>query len=124
MLKVLEEVPAARLIAYYVPAETWQKYGLEHPGGPNCRGQVDIIPHEIPAARLIEVAERIPVELVEELCWLGNADEIAERVAPYAEIGASHLMLGDVTGTTYAPADTARVLGEQLPRLKTLLAAL
>jgi phthiodiolone/phenolphthiodiolone dimycocerosates ketoreductase len=123
-LKVLEQVPAARLIAYYLPAATWQAYGLEHPGGPNCRGQLDIIPHEIPAERLIEVADRIPVELVEELCWLGNADELAARVAPYVEVGASHLMLGDVTGTTYAPTETARVLGEQLPRLKKLLAAL
>jgi phthiodiolone/phenolphthiodiolone dimycocerosates ketoreductase len=33
-------------------------------------------------------------------------------------------MLGDVTGTTYAPADAQRVLGEQLPRLKRLVVEL
>jgi phthiodiolone/phenolphthiodiolone dimycocerosates ketoreductase len=30
-------------------------------------------------------------------------------------------MLGDVTGTTYAPEEAARVIGEQLPRLRALL---
>ena len=38
--------------------------------------------------------------------------------------GATHLMLGDVTGTTYAPEDSMRVLGTQLPRLKSLLEAI
>ena len=107
VLKVLEQVPVARLIAYYLPAATWAAHGLEHPGGPECRGQVDVIPHAIPAERLIDIAERIPTELVEELVWMGNAEEIAERIAPYAEAGTTHLMLGDVTGLTYTPAETA-----------------
>ena len=119
--RTLERLPAARLIAYYLSAATWRVYGLEHPGGPDCRGQADIIPHTIEAKRLVEVADKIPVELVEELAWLGNADEIAERIAPYAEAGASHLLLGDVTGTTYAPQEAARVIGEQLPRLRARL---
>ena len=122
VLQTLDQVPVARLIAYYLPAAIWRKYGLDHPGGPDCRGQSDIIPHAVDAEQLIEIANKIPVELVEELAWLGNAEEIAERIAPYAEAGATHLMLGDVTGTTYAPEESARVLGEQLPRLKALLA--
>jgi phthiodiolone/phenolphthiodiolone dimycocerosates ketoreductase len=121
VLQTLERLPVARLIAYYLPAATWREYGLEHPGGPDCRGQADIIPHTIEAERLVEIAGKIPVELVEELAWLGNADEIAERIAPYAESGATHLLLGDVTGTTYAPEQAARVIGEQLPRLRALL---
>jgi phthiodiolone/phenolphthiodiolone dimycocerosates ketoreductase len=121
VIQTLERLPVARLIAYYLPATTWREYGLEHPGGPDCRGQADVIPHTIDADRLIEIADKIPVELVEELAWLGSANEIAERIAPYADAGATHLMLGDVTGTTYAPAEAARVIGEQLPRLKTLL---
>lgn len=121
VLETLERLPVARLIAYYLPAETWRQYGLDHPGGPGCRGQADIIPHALDPESLVEMANRIPVELVEELAWLGNAEEVAERIAPYAEVGATHLMLGDVTGITYAPADSSRVLGEQLPRLKALL---
>jgi phthiodiolone/phenolphthiodiolone dimycocerosates ketoreductase len=121
VIQTLDRLPVARLIAYYLPAGTWRAYGLEHPGGPDCRGQADIIPHTIEAERLIEIADKVPVELVEELAWLGNAEEIAERITPYAEAGATHLMLGDVSGITYAPEEAARVIGEQLPRLKALL---
>jgi len=124
VLGVLEDVPIVKLIAYYLPASIWHRYGLEHPGGPDCRGQVDLIPHALDPADLRETAKRIPVELVEELAWFGNAAEIAARLRPYAEAGARHVVLGDVTGTTYAPAETARVLSEQLPTLRELLHAL
>jgi phthiodiolone/phenolphthiodiolone dimycocerosates ketoreductase len=121
---MLEELPIVKLIAYYLPDELWQRHGLVHPAGEGCRGQIDLIPHELDPDALRAIAPRIPIELVEELAWLGNAEEIAARIEPYAQAGATHLMLGDVTGTTYAPADAQRVLGEQLPRLKRLVAAL
>jgi phthiodiolone/phenolphthiodiolone dimycocerosates ketoreductase len=82
---------------------------------------VDLIPHELDPDELRAVARRIPIELVEELAWLGDADEIADRIKPFAAAGATHLMLGDVTGTTYAPEDSMHVLGAQLPRLKARL---
>jgi phthiodiolone/phenolphthiodiolone dimycocerosates ketoreductase len=119
----LEEIPIVKLMAYYVPDEIWQRYGLEHPGGPGCRGQIDLIPHELDPAELRAIAPRIPLELVEELAWIGSAEEIAERMRPFAEAGASHVVLGDITGTIYAPEDSARVLGSQMPRLKELLGA-
>jgi phthiodiolone/phenolphthiodiolone dimycocerosates ketoreductase len=85
---------------------------------------VDLIPHQLDPDELRTVAPQIPIELVEELAWLGNAEEIADRIKPFAVAGATHLMLGDVTGTTYAPEDSMRVLGTQLPRLKSLLEAI
>jgi phthiodiolone/phenolphthiodiolone dimycocerosates ketoreductase len=85
---------------------------------------VDLIPHELDPDELRALAPKIPIELVEELAWLGNAEEIADRIAPFAEAGATHLMLGDVTGTTYAPQDSMRVLGSELPKLKKRLEAL
>lgn len=124
VLGVLEDVPIVKLIAYYLPASIWARYGLEHPGGPQSRGQVDLIPHELDPATLRETAKRIPVELVEELAWFGNATEIAARLSSYAEAGARHVVLGDVTGTTYAPEETGRVLGTQLPHLMQLVPAL
>jgi phthiodiolone/phenolphthiodiolone dimycocerosates ketoreductase len=111
-------------MACFLPDEIWQRYGLTHPQGPGCRGQVDLIPHELDPDELRALAPRIPIELVEELAWLGSAVEIAERIRPFAEAGATHLMLGDVTGTTYAPDDAMRVLGTELPLLKKLLEAM
>lgn len=120
----LEKVPIVKLMAYYVPDAIWQRYGLDHPGGPGCRGQIDLIPHELDPDELRAIAPRIPLELLEELAWIGSAEEIAERLEPFAEAGASHVVLGDLTGTTYAPEDAARVMGTELPRLKTLVEAI
>jgi hypothetical protein len=36
-------------------------------------------------------------------------------------LDVNHLMLGDVSGTTCAAEEAARVIGEQLPRPKALL---
>jgi phthiodiolone/phenolphthiodiolone dimycocerosates ketoreductase len=119
----LEQIPIVKLMAYYVPDEIWQRYGLTHPGGRGCRGQIDLIPHELDPNELRELAPRIPLELLEELAWIGSAEEIAERLRPFAEAGASHIVLGDLTGTTYTPEDSAQVLGAQLPRLKRLIEA-
>jgi phthiodiolone/phenolphthiodiolone dimycocerosates ketoreductase len=124
VIETLEALPIVKLIAYYLPDTIWQKYGVAHPGGPGCRGQIDIIPHDLDPDALREIANRIPIELVEELAWLGNADEIAAKIEPFAAAGATHLMLGDVTGTTYAPADAQAVLSLQLPKLKRMLADL
>ena len=120
----LDQIPIVKLMAYYVPDRIWRKYGLEHPGGPGCRGQIDLIPHELDPDELRELAPRIPLELLEELAWIGSAEEIAERLRPFAEAGASHIVLGDLTGTTYTPDHTAGILGSQLPRLKQLVEAL
>lgn len=120
----LEELPIVKLIAYFLPDEIWQRYGLEHPAGAGCRGQIDLIAHALDPDDLRAIAPKIPIELVEELAWLGSAEEIAGRIEPFAQAGASHVLLGDVTGTTYAPEESARVLGTQLPQLKQLLQAI
>jgi len=121
---LLEDLPIVKLIAYYLPDEVWQRYGLTHPAGRGCRGKVDLVPHELDPDELRAMAPKIPIELVEELAWLGSAEEIAERIVPFAEAGTTHLMLGDVTGTTYAPEDSMRVLGSELPKLKKRLEAM
>lgn len=121
---LLDEVPVVKLIACYLPDEVWRRYGLTHPAGPGSRGQVDLIPHDLDPDELRALAPKIPIELVEELVWLGSAEEIAERIAPFAAAGATHLMLGDLTGTTYAPEEAMGVLGSQLPELKKRLEAL
>ena len=86
---ILEEVPIVKLMAYYLPDEIWQRHGLEHPAGPGCRGQIDLIPHELDPAELRAIAPRIPIELLEELAWIGSAEEIADRLRPFA--GGRHL---------------------------------
>ena len=42
---------------------------------------------------------KIPFELVEEFLFIGNANEVAERVSGYAHNGLEHVILGNATGT-------------------------
>ncbi|MFV1365335.1 hypothetical protein AAHH97_18110 [Mycolicibacterium elephantis] len=54
--------------------------------------------HDLDPDELRELAPRIPVELVEELMFIGNATEIAERVSGYAANGLEHTIAASVTG--------------------------
>ena len=117
---LLEELPAFKLICIFGDAALWARYGLEHPAGPECRGHLDVIPHALDPGELRKLAPSIPMEMVDEFVLMGTAEEVAARIRPFAEAGAQHLLLADVTGMTYAPEDAARHLAE-LAKLKALV---
>jgi phthiodiolone/phenolphthiodiolone dimycocerosates ketoreductase len=118
--QLLDEIPVIKLLCMFLPDAVWQKHGLTHPCGPGTRGHLDVVYHVFDPDELRALAPRIPIELVEEFLMIGNAEEIAARLKPYTEIGLEHVVLGDVTGTTYAPQDAVTALGE-LAKLKALL---
>ena len=124
VIEVLEKTPTGKLMLIFQPAALWQRYGLEHPAGPDCRGMVDVIPHLLDPVLLREAARRIPIEMCEESILMGNADEIAPRVRPYAEAGVGHLILSDVTGFTYSAEETQRLMERELVKLVQCLAAM
>ena len=119
-----EAQPLAKLIAMFGPASLWKRHGLEHPSGPECRGHPDTIPHIVDPDHLRDIAKKIPFEMMEEYLLVGNADDIAARLRPYAEAGMEHVILGDFTGLTYAPAEAGRLLTTEMARLKQLLAGM
>jgi len=97
--ELMEADPLGKLLALMCSAETWAEHGLEHPSGTECRGLVDLVFHELDPEQLRELAPAIPFELVEEFMFMGNAEEITARVAPYVDNGLQHVVLGDGTGT-------------------------
>ena len=97
--ELMERDPLGKLGALMVSAETWTEYGMEHPAGPECRGLVDLIYHDLDPDELRELAPTIPFELVEEFLFMGNATELAESVSGYADNGLEHIILGNATGT-------------------------
>jgi phthiodiolone/phenolphthiodiolone dimycocerosates ketoreductase len=119
-----EAQPLARLVTLFGPASMWRRHGLEHPSGPECRGHPDTIPHAVEPQKLRELARRIPFAMMEDYLLLGNADEIAARLRPYAEAGLEHVVLGDFTGLTFAPEEAGRLLTTQMARLRQLLSAM
>lgn len=97
--ELMEADPLGKLAALMCSAETWTEYSLKHPSGPECRGLVDLIYHDLDPEELREIAPTIPFELVEEFMFMGNATEITERVSGYADHGLEHVILGNGTGT-------------------------
>ena len=96
---LMERDPLGKLTALFCSAEIWSQYGMQHPGGDKCRGLVDLIQHDMDPDELRELAPTIPFELVEEFFFMGNANEIADRVSGYAGNGLEHVILGNATGT-------------------------
>lgn len=120
---LMEKEPLGKLVALMVSAEIWAKYGLTHPSGGDCRGLVDVVYHELDPEQLRALAPTIPVELVEEFFFIGNAAEIAKRVGGFADNGLEHAILGNVTGT-FGGLDEINANAGQLSALVSELANL
>lgn len=96
--ELMEKEPLAKLSALMCSAEVWAEHGLEHPSGPDSRGLVDLVIHEMDPAMLRDLAPKIPFELVEEFIFIGNDEQVQERVASYSEVGLELAVLADTTG--------------------------
>jgi phthiodiolone/phenolphthiodiolone dimycocerosates ketoreductase len=120
---LMERAPLAKLCALMNSAQTWTRYGLEHPTGADCRGLVDLIYHDLDAEELRELAPKIPFELVEEFMFVGNAAEITDRVCGFAAHGLEHVIVGNATGIV-GGLDEIEANAEQLTSLVASLRAL
>jgi phthiodiolone/phenolphthiodiolone dimycocerosates ketoreductase len=96
--ELLERDPLAKLWALFCPADLWEEHGYEHPFGAQCRGLIDLILHDQDPEQLRDLAPTIPLEMVEKFVFMGSADEILERIRPYADHGLEHVVLNNATG--------------------------
>lgn len=109
VIEQLDRFPGLKSIMLLTPAALWEAFGLEHPAGPQSRGLVDLVPHELDADMIREVSPTIPVEMLEQFVVLGNAEEIAERVLPFAAAGAQHAVFTDATIAAFPPDEADRL---------------
>ena len=97
--ELMVKEPLAKLSALMCDAVVWAGYGLEHPSGPESRGLVDLVIHDMDPESLREIAPKIPFELVEEFIFMGNDEEVLERIASYRKVGLDLVVLADTTGS-------------------------
>jgi len=69
------------------------------------------------------LAPTIPFEVLEELVFMGNVHEVAERLSGYAEAGCEHVMLLNSTGIVGGGPEAAS-RAPDLVALRERLAAL
>jgi phthiodiolone/phenolphthiodiolone dimycocerosates ketoreductase len=121
--EMFEAQPMAKLLALWMsPAPDWARHGLESPAG-DSRAYIDVIPHGLDPAALRELAPRIPFELVEEYLLAGNAEEVAQRIRPYADAGLQHPVIMNLTGLV-GGVEEAMARGSDLAALGRLVQAM
>lgn len=114
--------PLGKLVTLFMPAERWQRYGIEHPFGANATG-FDSIPHQLDPEELRALADKIPFELFDEFFWCGNPEELTARMELFVAQGCEHAVLTNGTGLAGGAAEfEARV--PDFFRLHTMIAAL
>jgi phthiodiolone/phenolphthiodiolone dimycocerosates ketoreductase len=110
----MEAAPMSKLLALFLPAANWERYGLQHPCGPDCKGMVHAVPHAVDPAHAREIASQIPFELMEEVAIVGNAAEMQEKLEPFLDTGVQHVTFYDFTGVLAVPPE---VVAAQLGKL-------
>jgi phthiodiolone/phenolphthiodiolone dimycocerosates ketoreductase len=118
-----ETQPLAKLFTLFLAAPRWEPHGLEHPAGPQSRGFVDVIVHDLDVDELRALAPTIPFELISEAIVMGNVEEITAQIEPYARAGTEHLIIGNLTGLV-GGASEAAARAPDFPRLAASLRAL
>ena len=71
---------------------------MHHPLGDESRGFIDVVMHGLDAGELRDLAPTLPFEMVEEVLFMGNAEEVAGRIEGYGREGLEHVVLGNMTG--------------------------
>ena len=121
MAELFERDPIAKLVGLFIEGHMWQHRGVEHPLGPESRGLVDVVVHDLDANELRELAPKIPFELLADYYFMGSAEEVLPQLAAYADAGLEHLVLGTFNGLVGGQAEIER-FWEELARLRKLLA--
>ncbi|MBW2271345.1 MAG: LLM class flavin-dependent oxidoreductase [Deltaproteobacteria bacterium] len=121
LAELFEREPLAKLAALFIEGERWQHYGIEHPAGANSRGFVDVIVHDLDVEELRALAPRIPFELLADYYLAGNAEEVFERLLPFAAAGLEHVILTLCLGMVGGPPEIEEFLAE-FARLREMLA--
>jgi phthiodiolone/phenolphthiodiolone dimycocerosates ketoreductase len=85
--------PLTRAVALMASAELWQKWGLEHPAGNASKGLFDVVLESIPAEKLYRALAAVPAEMIADILFLGNLQELLDEFWQFKMAGLQHLSL-------------------------------
>lgn len=93
VLDHFERYPLTRAIALQAGAEVWHKWGLQHPAGSDSRGFFDVLLAGHDPAALYRAIEAVPVEMLDDILFLGNTEEVYAELLLYRRAGMRNLAL-------------------------------
>ena len=118
--EMFEKEPLGKLFGLFAMGDIWESNGLEHPLGNDSKGFIDVIIHDLNADDLRDLAPTIPFEMVKEVLFVGNAQELGQQFEGYAKAGLEHLIIGNLTGVV-GGMDEILARGMELPQLMSVL---
>ena len=121
--EMFDAEPLGKLFGLFAMGHIWEKHGLQHPLGNDSQGFVDVIIHDLDANELRELADQIPFDMVKEVLFIGNSDELATQFEGYAKNGLEHIVLANITGVV-GGMEEIMARGMELPTLKNTLSEL
>ncbi len=121
--QMFDKEPLGKLFGLFAMGSVWEKYGLQHPLGNDSKGFVDVIMHDLNPDDLRDLAKTIPFEMVTEVLFVGNAEELGQQFEGYARNGLEHVVLANATGIV-GGLDEIMARALELPTLKNVLSDL
>ena len=79
--------------------------------------------HDLVLDILRDLAHTIPFDMVKEVLFVGNTEELAGQFEAYARNGLEHVVLANITGVV-GGMDEIMARGMELPTLKNVLSEL
>jgi phthiodiolone/phenolphthiodiolone dimycocerosates ketoreductase len=110
-----------RFIALTRPAEAFAERGATHPLGEGEFGLTTFLPTRYGREEALRLAESVPPEVVRDSVIHGTPDDVAATIARFAERGARHVQLTNMTPLA-APAMAAEseaLLADTVAALRT-----
>lgn len=104
-----------RILSLFLPPQAYEACGHEHPLGV---GQTSFVPTRMGRSETLDLAESVPLEVLEDAYLWGTPEDVVAGVEDYRGAGVEHLVLGNMTPLV-AP-DQYGVSGD---RLETVRAA-
>lgn len=121
--EMFEREPLGKLFGLFAMGSMWEANGLKHPLGNDSKGFIDVIIHDLNPDDLRDIAPTIPFEMVEQVLFIGNAEELAQQFEAYAKAGLEHVVLANLTGVV-GGMDEIMARAMDLPMLKNALSEL
>ncbi len=118
--EMFDAEPLGKLFGLFAMGSVWEKHGLEHPLGNDSKGFIDVIIHDLDPDMLRDIAPTIPFDMVKEVLFVGNAEELATQFEDYAKAGLEYIVMANITGVV-GGMDEIMARGADLPELMSVL---
>ena len=118
--EMFDKQPLGKLFGLFAMGSIWEANGLEHPLGNDSNGFIDVIIHGLNPDDLRDLAPTIPFDMVTQVIFIGNADELGRQFEPYSRAGLEHIVLANLTGVV-GGMDEIMARAMELPQLMSVL---